>query len=233
MTDNNQATKKLRNAKQWRYQGDMSPLNCGGKFIRHVGQRRFHVVEIINWLDATGEKLDNGDLYTVALHEVNLDAAKIDDALECSGWSGMDKSDDFQLAEAVDSYGQTAPLGDWHGNNGWKLIRQAKAESLRLEGDPEEYEARMERPVNRLGATAREFQRGEIIPKSVAAPAVAQPGAVVKTIHQGNLTSECWLIQMWGKGRCDTCEARGTDDCGGKKILETGKNEKGIAVPVG
>jgi len=52
----------------------------------------------------------------------------------------------------------------------------------------------------------------------------------VKIITQGNLTSECWLIQMQGKSACQTCEFKGTPECGGQNILKTGKNKKGIDV---
>ena len=42
----------------------------------------------------------------------------------------------------------------------------------------------------------------------------------VKTMKQSELTSECWLIQMWGINQCKTCEAFNTDECGGQKIRE-------------
>jgi len=53
---------------------------------------------------------------------------------------------------------------------------------------------------------------------------------IVKTVKQANLTSECVLIQMFGKSACLTCDVRGTKECGGKKIRKTGKNSKGIDV---
>ena len=42
----------------------------------------------------------------------------------------------------------------------------------------------------------------------------------VKTIDQSKLTSDCWLIQIYGIEACKTCEVRGTDECGGKEILK-------------
>lgn len=53
-----------------------------------------------------------------------------------------------------------------------------------------------------------------------------------KTVRQSDLTGECWSVQVWGKEKCKTCEFRNTEDCGGKNILKTGKNEKGITVPL-
>lgn len=41
-----------------------------------------------------------------------------------------------------------------------------------------------------------------------------------KIINQGNLTSDCWMVQFWGLSACKRCELEGSEDCGGKKILE-------------
>ena len=52
----------------------------------------------------------------------------------------------------------------------------------------------------------------------------------VKSIKQSELTSECWLIQIWGLSACKTCEVKDTEECGGKAIrkdlLESGKHGK-------
>ena len=53
-----------------------------------------------------------------------------------------------------------------------------------------------------------------------------------KTVRQDKLTAECWLVQFNGLVCCETCEARDTDECGGKNIRATGVNEKGFKVPV-
>jgi len=54
----------------------------------------------------------------------------------------------------------------------------------------------------------------------------------IKTIHQANLTAECWLVQIWGLEECNTCEFKDTPDCGGQQIWKTGKNEKNLSVPI-
>jgi len=54
----------------------------------------------------------------------------------------------------------------------------------------------------------------------------------VKQINQNQLTEECWLIQMWGLESCKNCEAFETEDCGGKEILKTKKNNRGFTVPL-
>ena len=53
-----------------------------------------------------------------------------------------------------------------------------------------------------------------------------------RTIKQKNLTSECWSVQFSGLEYCDTCEFKDTKNCGGQKIRKTGKNDKGIKVPI-
>ena len=51
-----------------------------------------------------------------------------------------------------------------------------------------------------------------------------------KQVEQGKLSSECWGVQIWGTERCEDCEFKDTEDCGGQEILRTGKNEKGFKV---
>jgi len=40
----------------------------------------------------------------------------------------------------------------------------------------------------------------------------------IKIVKQSDLTSECFSIQVWGIGSCETCEALNTDECGGQEI---------------
>jgi hypothetical protein len=58
-------------------------------------------------------------------------------------------------------------------------------------------------------------------------------GEIMKRVKQADLSSECFVAQLWGTGECVTYEYRDTDECGGKKVRATGKNSKGIAVPLG
>ena len=53
-----------------------------------------------------------------------------------------------------------------------------------------------------------------------------------KTVNQNNLTEECFLVQVWGLDYCKTCRHFKKKDRGGKKIIKTGKNKKGICVPI-
>jgi len=53
-----------------------------------------------------------------------------------------------------------------------------------------------------------------------------------RMIRQKDLTAECWSVQVWGSDYCNTCEFKDADECGGKNIRKTGKNKKGIDIPI-
>ena len=53
-----------------------------------------------------------------------------------------------------------------------------------------------------------------------------------RTVTQSNLSAECWNVQIWGLEHCATCEYKNTDECGGKNIRKTGKNEINKNVPI-
>jgi len=61
----------------------------------------------------------------------------------------------------------------------------------------------------------------------------ANPNISVKMVPQNKMSGECWSIQIWGPIRCTDCEYKDTDECGGKEIRKTGRNEKGYEVPLG
>lgn len=160
----------------WFESGDINPLPYGGKWIRYVGGRRYHVVELTNMDEACGSANEGRTTYVVELSEVDLDTADLKAAREYCG-SNQEETD-LVLAEMVHSYGQKAPLGSWESNNGWKDVRAAKAESRALEDDPDAYEAKMEAPVNRIGSTAREYQAGDT------------NSAILRGLAKGDLNAE-------------------------------------------
>lgn len=156
--------------KQWVDFGDVSFLDYGGKWIKRIDDSRYHVIELINWEEAVGEReaAEIGSRYNVSLSVVDLTVANLDSALRYYGmedgyWESIDPSMlGYCLTECAHSYGNLAPISDNNGNNAHKLIREAKAESKRLIDDPDFYDSMMDRPVNRLGSTAREYQRGDL-----------------------------------------------------------------------
>jgi hypothetical protein len=42
----------------------------------------------------------------------------------------------------------------------------------------------------------------------------------MKVIDQQSLTSDCWSVQFDGLTACETCEVKGTKECGGGKTLK-------------
>jgi hypothetical protein len=148
-------------------------------------------------------------------------------ALDCVDTS-LDRvlGDESMLVWACISYGLGAPLYfAKRMNNAVRVRREAQLEAERLMKDDEACEAALDRPVNAIGSTAREFGTGDI-DKALARLA----GPAIKRVKQRALSAECWLVQMWGTHACDTCDARGTDECGGKEILASGVNSNGYAV---
>lgn len=133
--------------------------------IRHVTGRSFHRITVIDMDDAVGEEENKGHpRFVVELAEVDLDAISDEErerALESVGASDEELTD-LGLAEALISYGLKAPLGDWSGNGEKTLVNKAKRESRRLEEDEDAHEAALDKPVNRIGSTAREFMVGDL-----------------------------------------------------------------------
>lgn len=59
-------------------------------------------------------------------------------------------------------------------------------------------------------------------------------GVVMKTVQQSRLSSECFMVQIFGTNACFSCEYKNRPRlCGGKKIRATGKNENGEAIGEG
>jgi hypothetical protein len=161
-----------------------------------------------------------------------LDLAKIPGteirhALDCVGMS-LDTAllNECELVWACVSYGLGAPMHFAKSMRRAERVRaEARREAERMMHDDAACAAALSRPVNAIGSTAEECGCGDF-----NAALNRAPRARVRRVKQRALSAECWLIQLWGKSACDTCEARGTDECGGKEILKTGVNENGYAV---
>jgi hypothetical protein len=110
--------------------------------------------------EACGSDNEGHPRYHGSLVEVDLDCADVQAAADSWG-EDASEHEDLALAFMVSSYGEYAPLHDEASNNGNKLIRDLKRMSREIEGDDDRYETLMSRPVNALGSTAREFQRGD------------------------------------------------------------------------
>ena len=142
--------------------GDVDYMTYGEKWYRQVGDTVYHVIELVNMHDATGET--EQPVYHVNLQQIDLSIADLDSALSCCGWIKDDVTDPRMLVDAVSSYGQYAPMGgNYDGNNYRKLLAEAKRESKRLTRDDDYHAQRLARPVNQLGSTACEFAQGDMM----------------------------------------------------------------------
>jgi hypothetical protein len=143
--------------------GDCNWSDYGGKFYRKVGIKRFHIMDVINWIEATGD--DSGFKYRVSLSEVDLRALPVNQlerAKRSCGWE-TEPPEFFTeklTLDMVHSYMGGVPLGEYMGNNLNKLMKQARATSADLD-DPDQYETAMNRVVNGIGSTAREYGQGD------------------------------------------------------------------------
>lgn len=132
--------------------------------MRKVEARRFHFVRIIDMDDACGRDNEGQPRYVGELLQVDLDdlpESTLNDALTCCGAEEEENLTDDHKAYCCVGYGCSAPLWSESGGDRRKLERQAKRESRELD-DPDALEAAMDRPVNKIGSTAREFARGDI-----------------------------------------------------------------------
>jgi len=170
---------------KWQYLGDVNMLDYGGKNIRQSGNRQFQVVELINMDEACGRDNEGQPKYVVELRLVDLDAlseATIKSALDSCGWENM--QGDNNLAECCDSYGAHAPLESFSGNNAHKLLRQAYHAANELL-DSDSLESALEKPVNKIGSSAREFMNGDFTSAMVRGVESGNPDARIMAKMHG------------------------------------------------
>ena len=151
------------------WSGDGNFLDYGGLWGWQIpSTRRFHLIELTNWEDAVGAKEKaEGDLptYNIQLSEVDLaevSGAQIKNALESCCLDLEDIPEDRRdavTAEALYHYGYRAPLWDEGGNNWRALFRAAAQQSREVAGNASFLD---EHVVNRMGASAREYMRGDM-----------------------------------------------------------------------
>lgn len=190
--------------------GDMNYVDYGGKWYRCVAKGRFHVIELTNMDEACGRDNEGRPTYVVELSGIDLyetPRKEIESALRSCGWKmiafspksllpctvvddyrgdviGSNAAAELVLVEALHSYGCRAPLESWEGNNWEELMKLARAESKTLD-DPIEFEERMNRPVNQLGSSAREYMQGDIQSALVRGVAAQRPEAMLMAKLQG------------------------------------------------
>jgi len=173
---------KLPRARVWHDIGsDVNWSDHGGLWARRIDATRYHVIRFENCADWG----DGASGYHCDLQEVTLDAPA-DQLQGALSYVGLDPSElatfhahhrALAIVQALSSYGAYAPLWQSGGKNAHALLRAAKSESRSLEQDAAEYQARMERPVNRIGSTAREYQAGDTSSAILRGLAAGDPAA--------------------------------------------------------
>lgn len=165
------------------FTGDVNWLDYGGVWMRHIDGERFHFIRLDNMDEACGRDNEGHPTYNVDLSEVDLAEipwTEIASALQCCGCSDPEAATGIEiaeLAECVLSYGIASPLHSVNTNNAHKGIAECRRESYRLTRDADAYEAAMERPVNAIGSTAREFGKGDINSAMVRGIQAGDPAA--------------------------------------------------------
>lgn len=174
-----------------------------GLWVRKIDLGKYHFIELIDWFDATGET-DGPGKYCSVLKMVDIfmvDPEAVSSAIaSCGDESSLDMLEGEErhqwVAEALSTYGTFAPLGDWYGNNYRKVLDQAREKSKRIRENAHEYDAAMNRAVNRIGTTAEEYMRGNILGRAkrvmeIADSVVVQYARVLeKKLDEQNLEME-------------------------------------------
>lgn len=170
----------------WQYTGDVSPEDYGGKWYREIAHRVYQVIELTNMGEACGRDNEGHPTYVVELSLVDLGVLtpkQIDDAYRSCGWElpeSMTQGErDAATAIMCFEYGCKAPLDSWEGNNYGKLLRTARSQAHALKRDADAMSERMERPVNKIGSTAREYMTGDITSAVLRGVANNDPAAMI------------------------------------------------------
>jgi hypothetical protein len=174
----------------------------GGRWAKRAADGSWYVVRFDNMYEACGEdecKRDGQDQYVCEVERVDLSDLGDDtlaSALRCCGFTkdidGFIYDDSgneiaspkdetrfyLVLVEACVSYGAKQPLDSFSGNVRPSNVRaNARRAAEALMRDATALGERLDRPVNAIGATAREYARGEI-----AAPLARMPEGPTKSI---------------------------------------------------
>jgi hypothetical protein len=135
---------------------------------RGAHARAFLFVSVLDMHAATGDT--HGDRYASEVKLVDLATLSektIADAQRSCGWDLSDMADrpgfdhDLALAEMCQSYGAAAPVFSNGGSNRRALEREARREANDLATDDNALEDALDRPVNAIGSTAREYAAGD------------------------------------------------------------------------
>jgi hypothetical protein len=149
--------------------GDMNWQKYGGKFVsRKLNNGEFDyylVMDVLNWEDVDSDAVKTHGHYCVSLYSVSPSEAGADglkSAYDSCGWDGTEDFLKLPLAqvEALVSYGTYTQVWSVSGNNLSKLMRECRKQADLVNGL---YGFYMDRPVNRIGTSGWDAQRGNIL----------------------------------------------------------------------
>jgi len=167
---------------------DVSWDEYDGKWAKRARDGSWYVIDFVNMWEACGEeecKRDGQPQYVCEVKRVDLsdlNSETLASALSCFGYRFLDDaivSDSGDvladagpehaatrervLVEACVGYGNAQPLDSFSGDSYPARVRaEARRAAEALMRDAVALEERLERPVNAIGSTAREYGRGDI-----------------------------------------------------------------------
>jgi hypothetical protein len=149
--------------------GDVNWQTYGGKWISKKKTNEdfdyWIVLEFINFLEATGEKINGKDRYIVKIHVVAPSQVPEHEKEQALRSMGMGQStdeipNDEMWVEILDSYGTRAVIDVIEGNNIKKLMKKAHDKIAIMDIM---FGFFMDQPTNRLGTTGWDMIKGDIM----------------------------------------------------------------------
>jgi len=141
---------------------DVNWIDHGGSWGCKAPDGSWYVLQWTDMHDATGET--SGDRWIAEVRRVNLAEVPPRELEQALGSFDLDSdAGEIERVGACNSYGIYAPLENFWGSKYAERIRaSAKRYALGLMTDASALDSALDRPVNRIGTTAREFGRGDI-----------------------------------------------------------------------
>ena len=163
----------------WReLSGDVNWEDYGGQWGRQDlnNPDHFYVIKHDNLVDAMGEREveESGlDTHISTVYLVDLaatSAEQVQSAMDCCGldfddWMTPPSDDDrkWAIVDCLVSYGAAAPMGEHsHPYRADVARAAARREVEEYLADSDKRESALDRPVNRIGSTAREYAAGDM-----------------------------------------------------------------------
>ena len=147
---------------------DVNWSDYHGRWAKQALDGSWYIIDFDNLVDSCGEREaeEMGAVYTCAVKRVDLSEVSPDamlSALKCCGQENEPDLCDEAKVECLVSYGCAAPL--WDGSSKVHASRLRANARRAAEGymrDAIKLQTALNRPVNRIGSTAREYGLGDM-----------------------------------------------------------------------